>query len=553
MGIFYIENKNIRYTKINNGDFLRLDIMAIAEGLSANGTYFTLESMEKAIPTFYNKPILAYYNKGKKDVEEHNFMVSYDMELEEAFSDYDYASAEKPVGIIPESATVSIEKIEGKNWIVIKGALIWTEYNHRLIKIIEKNLTKKVSVEIEDVESHDVNGIRTYDTFKLYGITILGDDIKEGITGAKLTTENLVSDEEINRYKKHITYALNENDLFKKYIYEENKYGNGSYIKINKNKDSVSKDRWGSVDKTKLRETVLQAKNYKTAVKSVYLLVEDGWEEAPSEKLKYPVMQYKDGEFVYNAGGLLQAQQYGEKNDKRVSNKALSIREKLGLTGSKKEESMDKFVQMADEKGYVCLGRYSDKLIFAQPVTCEKDMESKEELKCFAVDMERCAEVEDGKCEFEMCDCAVEKVIRMDDDDEEEMEDKLEEEEEKDEKEFEEMKERAEKAEKERDEYAEKYAQAEKEINEMKKAAFKAEVEKCVNAEEDLAEDDKKDILEMCDKDAFADMDGVVREMAYKKYMAAKDKKEKLAYSLNISKEKVNNKKESVIDRLNSI
>lgn len=305
MGIFYIENKNIRYTKINNGDFLRLDIMAIAEGLSANGTYFTLESMEKAIPTFYNKPILAYYNKGKKDVEEHNFMVSYDMELEEAFSDYDYASAEKPVGIIPESATVSIEKIEGKNWIVIKGALIWTEYNHRLIKIIEKNLTKKVSVEIEDVESHDVNGIRTYDTFKLYGITILGDDIKEGITGAKLTTENLVSDEEINRYKKHITYALNENDLFKKYLYEENKYGNGSYIKINKNKDSVSNDRWGSVDKTKLRETVLQAKNYKTAVKSVYLLVEDGWEEAPSEKLKYPVMQYKDGEFVYNAGGLL--------------------------------------------------------------------------------------------------------------------------------------------------------------------------------------------------------------------------------------------------------
>lgn len=305
MGIFYIENKNIRYTKINNGDFLRLDIMAIAEGLSANGTYFTLESMKKAIPTFYNKPILAYYNKGKKDVEEHNFMVSYDMELEEAFSDYDYASAEKPVGIIPESATVSIEKIEGKNWIVIKGALIWTEYNHRLIKIIEKNLTKKVSVEIEDVESHDVNGILTYDIFKLYGITILGDDIKEGIPGAKLTTENLVSDEEINRYKKHITYALNENDLFKKYIYEENKYGNGSYIKINKNKDSVSKDRWGNVDKTKLRETVLQAKNYKTAIKSVYLLVEDGWEEAPSEKLKYPVMQYKNGEFVYNAGGLL--------------------------------------------------------------------------------------------------------------------------------------------------------------------------------------------------------------------------------------------------------
>lgn len=305
MGTLCIENKNIRYTKINNGDFLRLDIMAISEGLSRNGTYFTLDAMKKAIPTFYNKPILAYYNKGKKDVEEHNFMVSYDMELEEAFSDYDYASAEKPVGIIPESATVDIEKIEGKNWIVIKGALIWTEYNHRLIKIIEKNLTKKVSVEIEDIESHDEDGIRIYDTFKLYGITILGEDIKEGIQGAKLTTENLVSDEEINRYKKRITYALNETDLFKKYIYEENKYGNGDYIKINKNKEAVSNDRWGSIDKTKLRETVLQAKNYKTAVKSVYLLAEDGWEEAPSEKLKYPVMQYKNGEFVYNAGGLL--------------------------------------------------------------------------------------------------------------------------------------------------------------------------------------------------------------------------------------------------------
>lgn len=43
------------------------------------------------------------------------------------------------------------------------------------------------------------------------------------------------------------------------------------------------------------------------------MLVEDGWEDAPSEHLKYPVMELKGDTFVYNRDGLSSALGYAKK------------------------------------------------------------------------------------------------------------------------------------------------------------------------------------------------------------------------------------------------
>ncbi|WP_459591855.1 hypothetical protein, partial [Enterobacter asburiae] len=64
--------------------------------------------------------------------------------------------------------------------------------------------------------------------------------------------------------------------------------GKEKAIKVNKSSEKMSDSSWGDVDKTTLRNKVLSAKNYKMLVKDVYLLVEQGWEESPSSKLKYP-------------------------------------------------------------------------------------------------------------------------------------------------------------------------------------------------------------------------------------------------------------------------
>lgn len=102
--------------------------------------------------------------------------------------------------------------------------------------------------------------------------------------------------------------------------------------KIDKSKEAMSETPWGEIDKTELRNKIMEAKNRSTLVKAVYMLVEDGWEDAPSEKLKYPVMEIKGDSVVYNRDGLASALGYAKKeNETGVVNKVEAIYKKLGL------------------------------------------------------------------------------------------------------------------------------------------------------------------------------------------------------------------------------
>lgn len=102
--------------------------------------------------------------------------------------------------------------------------------------------------------------------------------------------------------------------------------------KIDKSKDAMSDTPWQDIDKTELRNKIMEAKNKATLVKSIYLLVEDGWEDAPSEKLKYPVMEIKGDKIVYNRNALVSALGYAKKeNEESVVSKVEAIYKKLGL------------------------------------------------------------------------------------------------------------------------------------------------------------------------------------------------------------------------------
>ena len=55
---FILDSKSLKIKEILNKDFLEIEILAISEGENRNDSAFTLESMKKSIPTFYNKFIL---------------------------------------------------------------------------------------------------------------------------------------------------------------------------------------------------------------------------------------------------------------------------------------------------------------------------------------------------------------------------------------------------------------------------------------------------------------------------------------------------------------
>ena len=592
--VFSMPVSKIDVEEINNGDFLKLKLYAISDTVNRNGSEFLRDGFEESIPTIYNKPILAYFNKKIGDAEEHNSRMDID-QYGDTFYDYDYDGAEKPVGVIPESADIYIEAVDGKNWVVINSAYVWVEYNKRLIEVIKRQITKKVSVEIEAIDSWEEDGIEKIRVWKFLGITILGKDkygnpIEEGIEGAKLVLDGYENSNTFNTYKSKFRFAISGNrdtyssDILEKYgvtssgeknmFSKQDKYGTGKPISVDKSKEAVSNDSWGDVDKTSLRNTVLEAKNYKTLVKSVYLDVQDGWEESPSEKLKYPVMQYKNGKFVYNAGGLLSAQQYGEKYDESVAKKALTIRKRLGLVKSEKEEKMKKFIEAAKISGFAYLGLYNGKLAFAQECDCDKEemAEDKSELCLFEVDKELAENYSEGE-EFawdEITGRSVDLTTRDDgnktdyaEDDEDESDKHDDDDDDKDDdEEKEELKKKVESLEKEKCEMAQRCEAAEKELEEIRMAQFKEDTDAILADEnEDMDEKTHEELVKMRDEGKFACVKDFAKEVAYRKYLASKEEKkemskkeQKLSFGLSNNKtEPSTSKKNVLIDKLAKI
>ena len=607
--VFSVPVSKIDIEEINNGDFLKLKLYAISDTVNRNGSEFLREGFEESIPTIYNKPILAYFNKSMGDTEEHNSRVDID-QYGDVFYDYDYDGAEKPVGVIPESAEIYVEQVDGKNWVVINPAYIWVEYNKRLIDVIKRQITKKVSVEIEAVDSWEEAGVEKIRVWKFLGITILGKDrngnlIEEGIEGAHLVLDGYENSNTFNSYKSKFRFAMSSDkatyssDILEKYgvtsdssseeFAKQDEYGTGKPIKVDKSKEAVSDDSWGGVDKTSLRNTVLEARNYKTLVKSVYLDVQDGWEESPSEKLKYPVMQYKNGKFVYNAGGLLSAQQYGEKYDESIAKKALTIRKRLGLVKSEKEEKMKKFIEAAKISGFAYLGLYNGKLAFAQECDCDKEemAEDKSELCLFEVDKELAENYSEGD-EFawdELTGRSVDLTTRDDGDktdyaddedkDDEEADDKAEdtsdehdedeaddEDDKDDDEEKEELRKKVEALEKEKCEMAQRCEAAEKELEEIRMAQFKEDTDAILADEnEDMDEKTHEELVKMRDEGKFACVEDFAKEVAYRKYLASKEEKkemskkeQKLSFGLSNNKtEPSASKKNVLIDKLAKI
>lgn len=592
--VFSMPVSKIDVEEINNGDFLKLKLYAISDTVNRNGSEFLRDGFEESIPTIYNKPILAYFNKKIGDAEEHNSRMDID-QYGDAFYDYDYDGAEKPVGVIPESADIYIEVVDGKNWVVINSAYVWVEYNKRLIEVIKRQITKKVSVEIEAIDSWEEDGIEKIRVWKFLGITILGKDkygnpIEEGIEGAKLVLDGYENSNTFNTYKSKFRFAISRNkdtyssDILEKYgvtssgeknmFSKQDKYGTGKPISVDKSKEAVSNDSWGDVDKTSLRNTVLEAKNYKTLVKSVYLDVQDGWEESPSEKLKYPVMQYKNGKFVYNAGGLLSAQQYGEKYDESVAKKALTIRKRLGLVKSEKEEKMKKFIEAAKISGFAYLGLYNGKLAFAQECDCDKEemAEDKSELCLFEVDKELAENYSEGE-EFawdEITGRSVDLTTRDDgnktdyaEDDEDESDKHDDDDDDKDDdEEKEELKKKVEALEKEKCEMAQRCEAAEKELDEIRMAQFKEDTDAILADEnEDMDEKTHEELVKMRDEGKFSCVEDFAKEVAYRKYLASKEEKkemskkeQKLSFGLSNNKTEPSvSKKNILIDKLAKI
>lgn len=243
------------------------------------------------------------------------------------------------VGFFPKDQEIEFVEDEDGYTRVYATAVISKIYAKDYCKMFDGDNERAVSIEMK---CNTENGKDMDDkvlSFTIVGVTTLGKAVRPSIPESDVSFVRF-SQEEAAAYFS----GLSEHNLtpLKKFAKERIESMAKTY-KIDKSKEAMSDKAWGEVDKAAMRDKIMEVDNKATLVKAVYMLVEDGWEEAPSEHLKYPVMELKGDTFVYNRDGLASALGYAKKEDETaVVNKIEKIYKTLDLDDNEggKEEKM---------------------------------------------------------------------------------------------------------------------------------------------------------------------------------------------------------------------
>ena len=258
-----------------------------------------------------------------------------------------HETQESIFGYVPKEQEVIFEEEDGEYTRAYVNAVVSKIYAEDFYNILERDKEKSVSVEMsvttpEDDETDVL-------AFNIHGITVLGQTINPSCPKSTIKMVRFSEEEAHNFYEK-----VNHSSEYQLYQLAEKRrkaFMAEKTYKVDKSKKAVSDKPWGDVDKTELRNKIMDASNKASLVKDVYMVVETGWEDAPSEKLKYPVMCFEGDTLVYNKGGLSSALGYAKaEGEDAVVSKVESIRKKLDLDDGKGKEGDKKMAEEKDEK-----------------------------------------------------------------------------------------------------------------------------------------------------------------------------------------------------------
>lgn len=299
LGVENIE-KAKKQSNSDNIDFFigRMDFLASGE--NENGFTITNDALKEYAKTVLGKFVTFKYSYLEKDVMSHET----DLQI---------------CGYIPQNAEIRFTEIENGNLMASVDCVLSKIYCLEVYDLFKEDNYRPVSVEFSTIESED----KIVSAFNIHSVTLLGKNVEPAIDNANI---------QIVKFSKDKASEFYQNSKVEKYE-----------IKINEKK--LLTDEWNLVDKTVLRNKVLNAKNVDILVHKVYALVLDDWKRAPSENLKYPIMQIKNNVAYYNINALESALKFAKgQNETEVVEKVEKILNKFN--DNRKEKTMENEVVM---------------------------------------------------------------------------------------------------------------------------------------------------------------------------------------------------------------
>lgn len=307
-------------------DFALGEVWLLAEGNNSHKNPVDIEILKRDAHTMLGKFLVADYSKWNEDVTTHT-------------------NQQQIIGYFPKDGKIEFREKDDKTFAVYE-VLISKLYATPVYMLFKEHNFRNVSAEFSAVEGdEDEQGNKPILGIMFHGCTILGLDYQPSCEGAEMSVKRFSTDAD-NYYKNKAKTTLER-------FSEERRLKMAVTYKVNKTE--LKDTAWGDVDKTSLRNKIMDASNKASLVKDVYALVEDGWEDAPSEHLKYPLMQLIGDTFYYNRGALSSALAYAkQENVQSVINKVESLYKKFNLDENKKEKEMSekKFDELEGREVY---------------------------------------------------------------------------------------------------------------------------------------------------------------------------------------------------------
>lgn len=177
----------------SDDDTAIVELDLLHTGKNRNQYYIGRDAVERALPTFYNKPIIYRLNNEfmpelATDVVEHGTIEERTMRI---------------AGTIPESAPMDFVERDGKEYLRTKG-VIYKIYQPSLMNILQnRDGNVKVSIEIYVTDKDEMeDGTLEVKDFRFEGVALLGENILEGIEGSQMNVVKFSAEEFNEHYLK---------------------------------------------------------------------------------------------------------------------------------------------------------------------------------------------------------------------------------------------------------------------------------------------------------------------------------------------------------------
>lgn len=168
-----------------NSTFAEGSLKVMYLGENRNGSYFSKESVERALPSLKNVPIVCHWDDEAEEIGGHDVALVSNSEGELRLK-----NLTEPCGVVPEHAQFEFQKESADDgseheYLVIKGVILWKRQD--VFKHIQDDLGGKVkhSMEIGVKNSREINGYMDITDFEFTALCLL-ENVEPCFQGSEL-------------------------------------------------------------------------------------------------------------------------------------------------------------------------------------------------------------------------------------------------------------------------------------------------------------------------------------------------------------------------------